>query len=203
MACVAVIPARGGSSRIPLKNIRAFMGKPIIGYSIQTAQASRLFDRIVVSTDHPRIAEVAKRFGADIHARDEAMASNDVGTRAVMTRVVEDLHLDDNDQVCCIYATAPLMDVIDLQFGKQVMDEQGADHVISVGYPPLQDAAQFYWSKVEALRSDVEYFDTTTTLVPISVDRVCDINTFDDWRMAEQMFEALNYGSCAWTTRRT
>ena len=192
MRCVAVIPARGGSQRIPMKNIRPFMGKPIIGYSIHTAQAAGIFDRIVVSTDHQRIAEIARKFGADIHARIEHMARDDVGTRAVVTRVVEDLHLDDDDQVCCIYATAPLMDVLDLQFGKQVMDEQSADHVISVGYPPLQDAAQFYWSKVEALRSDVEYFDTTTTLVPISVDRVCDINTDADFERAERMYARIN-----------
>ena len=202
MSCVAIIPARSGSRRIPLKNIKPFHGKPIIGYSIQTAQASRLFDLIIVSTDSQQIATIARKFGAEVHMRVESMSGDDVGTRAVMCRVVEDLGLSDDDRICCIYATAPLMSVEDLQRGKQCLEINDVAHAISIGYPPLQDAAQFYWSEVEALRLGLEYFDTSTALVPISVDRICDINTQADWDLAEQMYEALNYGSTAWTTRR-
>ena len=66
MSCVAIIPARGGSKRIPRKNIKPFAGKPIVGYSIEAALQSRLFDRVIVSTDDPEIAAVAESFGAEV-----------------------------------------------------------------------------------------------------------------------------------------
>src|SRR4030065_310053 len=175
---LAVIPARGGSQRIPLKNIRLFHGKPIIAYSIEAALASDLFDRIVVSTDSGEIAEVALRYGADVVSRPPELARDEIGTRQVIFSVAKEL--GQVDCVCGIYATAPLMRATDIVTGDSLLNEYQC-HAISVGYPPLQDAAQFYWSTKQAIEDDVEYFDGRTALVNIPSDRVCDVNTELDW----------------------
>jgi CMP-N-acetylneuraminic acid synthetase len=87
---IAIIPARGGSQRIPKKNIKEFCGKPIIAYSIQTALRSRLFDQIIVSTDSPEIWKVAEAWGADTIVNRSVYASQDkIGTQAVAREVLE------------------------------------------------------------------------------------------------------------------
>ena len=81
MSCVAIIPARGGSKRIPRKNIKPFAGKPIIAYSIEAALQSRLFDRVIVSTDDREIAAVAESFGAEVpFSRPPELADDHAGT---------------------------------------------------------------------------------------------------------------------------
>jgi pseudaminic acid cytidylyltransferase len=109
---VAVIPARGESKRIPKKNIKHFLGKPIIAYSIKVAKESGLFDRVIVSTDNHEIAAVAKNFGAEVPFVRPAELSDDyTGTNAVVKHSLE--WLTGNgvqiDYVCCIYATAPFL----------------------------------------------------------------------------------------------
>lgn len=188
MKTIAVIPARGGSQRIPGKNIRDFYGKPILAYSIETARESGLFDRIFVSTDSISIVETANKYGAEAVIRDEEMAHNDVGTWEVTKHVAEQLELELDDLICCIYPTSPLMSVDDLRRGHLYMQSLEISHAISVGYPPLQDAAQFYWSWVDALYLGVPYFDVSTGLVPIENKRVCDINVEADWIKAEAMY---------------
>ena len=90
---VAIIPARGGSKRIPRKNIRDFCGKPMIGWSIEAARASGCFDRIIVSTDDREIAELAKRFGADVpFLRPPELSDDYAGTVPVIRHAVEWLH---------------------------------------------------------------------------------------------------------------
>jgi N-acylneuraminate cytidylyltransferase len=109
---IAVIPARGGSKRIPRKNIRPFCGRPIIAYSIEAAQASGLFDEIIVSTDDSEIAEVARQFGATApFVRPKEIADDHTGTAAVVKHAVTWFieRGDDITHVCCIYATAPLI----------------------------------------------------------------------------------------------
>lgn len=109
---VAVIPARGGSKRIPGKNIRPFAGKPIIGYSIEAARECGLFDRILVSTDDAEIAAVARDFGAETpFLRPAALADDFTGTNAVVKHAIGWLHGagESVDYVCCIYATAPFL----------------------------------------------------------------------------------------------
>jgi CMP-N-acetylneuraminic acid synthetase len=191
MACVAIIPARGNSQRIPHKNMKNFMGKPIIAYSIEAAFESGLFNGVCVSSDNAKILDVSTDYGAIPLIRPEAFSGDEVGTYAVMCAVARHLELKPEDVVCCIYATAPLMDVADLKRGYNYLVNMNAEHVISVGYPPLQDAAQFYWSTVDALQRGIEYFDTSTILIPVKPERVCDINTMDDWHKAEQMYTAL------------
>jgi pseudaminic acid cytidylyltransferase len=109
---LAVIPARGGSKRIPKKNIRPFCGKPIIAYSIEAALASNCFDRIIVSTDCDETAEIARQYGAEVpFKRPEELSNDYCGTMEVIRHAVEfnERTSDKADYVACIYATAPLL----------------------------------------------------------------------------------------------
>ena len=114
---VAVIPARGGSKRIPHKNIKEFCGKPIIAYSIETAITSKLFDKVIVSTDDKEIAETAKYYGAEVPFVRLASLSDDYTSIGdVMAHAVEWLqqNVEEISAVCLIYATAPLIQKDDL-----------------------------------------------------------------------------------------
>ena len=145
---VAVIPARGGSQRIPRKNIRLFAGRPIICYSIDTARASRLFDRIIVSTDDEEIAEVATRAGAQIPFwRPRELADNHTGTNAVVTHAIEWLEANDCpvDYACCIYATAPFLQVRYLREGFHRLEK-------SKGHPFAFSVASFPFPIQRAIR---------------------------------------------------
>lgn len=115
---VAIIPARGGSKRIPRKNVRPFLGKPMIAHSIACARESGLFERVIVSTDDDEIASVAVAYGADVpFVRPRELSDDHTGTTAVMAHAVGFLQ-DSGAQlsaVCCVYATAPFMRVADLR----------------------------------------------------------------------------------------
>jgi pseudaminic acid cytidylyltransferase len=117
---IAIIPARGGSKRIPRKNIKEFYGKPMIAWSIEAAKASTLFDHIIVSTDNKEVADVAKQWGAEVPFMRPVELSNDF---AGTTEVIAHASQWAKDQgwlleaVCCIYATAPLIQPNDLQLG--------------------------------------------------------------------------------------
>lgn len=196
MANIAIIPARGGSRRIPHKNINEFHGKPIIACSIEAAWESKLFDEVFVSTEDQKIAAIAKKYAASIIDRPMAMAEDNVGTYEVMHDAMALIEaeygfMEKDDCVCCIYATSPLMSVDDLARGHLYMNTFPLSHCISIGYPPLQDAAQFYWSRVDALRANIPYFGISTGLVTIAPERICDINTPEDWSRAELMYAAL------------
>lgn len=121
---IAVIPARGGSKRIPRKNIKNFLGKPMIAWSIETAIASQLFERIIVSTDDLEISEVAKTYGAEVPFVRPADLSNDyAGTTEVIAHATQWL-IDQKVSifaVCCIYATAPFLQIKDLSQGLQAL----------------------------------------------------------------------------------
>ena len=128
MKNLAIIPARGGSKRIPHKNITEFLGKPIIAYSIEAALKSGLFDEVMVSTDDAEIAEIAKQYGASVPFMRSAETAND---HAIIADVLNDvLNCYDKlgkhfDNMCCILATAPLLRVEDLQaaYGKLVQSD--------------------------------------------------------------------------------
>lgn len=122
---IAVIPARGGSKRIPQKNIKNFCGKPMIAWSIEAAKASALFDRIFVSTDDAEIADIAKQWGAEVPCMRPAELSNDyAGTTEVIAHATQ-WALDQGielDAVCCVYATAPLIQADDLKRGLAALE---------------------------------------------------------------------------------
>jgi len=115
---IAIIPARGGSKRIPRKNIKNFHGKPIIAYSIEIAKKSGCFDRIIVSTDDDEIATVARAYGAEVPFMRPADVSDDhATTNAVIQHSIGELKLEDNDNLCCIYATAPFLESSSIKEG--------------------------------------------------------------------------------------
>lgn len=122
---IAVIPARGGSKRIPRKNIKIFCGKPMIAWSIEAAKASSLFDHVIVSTDDAEIADIAKQWGAETPFMRPAELSNDyAGTTEVIAHATQ-WALDQGfelDAVCCIYATAPFIQADDLKRGLTALE---------------------------------------------------------------------------------
>ena len=131
---IAVIPARGGSKRIPRKNIRPFRGKPIISYPITIALNSNIFDRVIVSTEDEEIASVSLQFGAEVpQLRDEALADDFSTTLDVMQNVVDNLmsNAAPNTNVCCIYPTTPLLQEKYLKEGLLKIVNGNWDYVFS------------------------------------------------------------------------
>ncbi|MEY3236616.1 MAG: hypothetical protein RI883_717 [Bacteroidota bacterium] len=138
---IAIIPARGGSKRIPRKNIKLFHGKPIIAYSIEAAIQSGLFDEVVVSTDDEEIELIAKQFNALIHKRSAKNADDFATTSDVIDEVLKDLEstLGTIDVLCCIYPTSPLIQKNDLQLAFKTFQDNKSDVVLAASpfsFPP-------------------------------------------------------------------
>ena len=191
MTNICVIPARAGSRRIPLKNVKLFHGKPIISYSIKAAQDSGRFSLVVVSTDSKDIADVALEYGACPVWRGDAMSQDEIGTQQVMKFVLNQLSLK-FEFACCVYATAPMLSYLDIRSAYDILiNEENTDYVFSVGTDPLQDAAQFYWGRSEAFLRERNLIGERTRIYPIPKNRVIDINTELDWSIAGQMFADL------------
>ena len=223
---IAIIPARGGSKRVPRKNVRDFFGKPMIGWSIEAATRSKLFDHIIVSTDCPEVSSVAESFGASVPFRRPAHLSNDhATTREVMIHAIMELEMSFGkfEHACCIYATSPLLREEDLSRGFELLVSSGAEFAFSVTrFPhPIQralrissndrvevfypthrssrsqdlelayhDAGQFYWGRCEAFKANLPTFSPYSVPVIMPRYRVVDIDTEEDWQMAELMFKA-------------
>ncbi len=135
MANVAIIIARGGSKRIPRKNIKDFLGKPIIAYSIETTLRSNLFDYVMVSTDDDEIAQVATKYGAQVPFMRSKKTSDDHSTTADVIIEVLDSLKNINKQfenVCCIYPTAPFISLENLTKSYQKLIDQKLDTVFPV-----------------------------------------------------------------------
>lgn len=226
-ATVAIIPARGGSKRIPRKNIRLFAGLPMIAHSIAAAQAAGTFDRIIVSTDCEEIAEVARHYGAEVpFLRPAALANDYTGTDAVNVHALEWLAAQGEpvERFCCVYATAPFLRASDMREGLELLLARNANSALSVTTFPYSifrslrideaggvemfwpenfpkrsqdlptayhDAGQFYWfDTAKYLRAPRMIMDNAISVI-IPRNRVQDIDTPEDWAVAEQMFEAL------------
>ncbi|MFT6345295.1 MAG: N-acylneuraminate cytidylyltransferase [Paraglaciecola sp.] len=139
---LAIIPARGGSKRIPGKNIKSFAGKPLIAYSIDAAIASGLFNKIIISTDSEEVAEVAKAYGADVpFIRPKELSNDIVGTRPVTNHAIKFCieQFYKPKFCCCIYATAPFLQANYLRQGldslKQNSEKSFAFSVTSFPFP--------------------------------------------------------------------
>ncbi len=139
MKKLAIITARGGSKRIPRKNIKDFLGKPIIAYSIETALKSGLFDEVMVSTDDDEIAEVAKKYGASVPFMRSNKNSDDFSTTAdVILEVLSHYDINEYKYACCIYPTAPFISVqlLNEAFNKLKNDKlDSVFPIVSFGYP--------------------------------------------------------------------
>lgn len=224
---IAIIPARGGSKRIPRKNIKEFCGKPMIAWSIDAAIKSSCFDRIIVSTDDVEIAEIALQFGAEVPFIRPADIANDFATTLdVMKHAIA--WCEDQqwviDNVCCIYATAPfILPEYILQGLKDVSAENveyafsattfsfpiqraislSKDGSVRMFHPEhvntrsqdleeaYHDAGQFYWGKASAFLSGKPFFEKHSKAVLLPRKRVQDIDTFEDWDLAESLFSVL------------
>jgi pseudaminic acid cytidylyltransferase len=142
---IAVIPARGGSKRIPRKNIKPFHGKPMIGYAIEAALASEAFDRVIVSTDDAEIAEVATAYGAELpFIRPPELADDHTPTVPVIAHAIrscDELGWGVED-VCCIYPCVPFISTDDLRIALKQLISSGAHYVFPVtGFSsPIQRA---------------------------------------------------------------
>ncbi len=139
---IAIITARGGSKRIPRKNIREFCGKPILAYSVQAAVEAGIFDTVMVSTDDKEIAEIAKRYGAEVPFFRSAETANDYATtNDVLLEVLDEYGKrgEEFDMAVCIYPTAPFVTAQKLRAAVEQLSESDADTLIPVvrfSYPP-------------------------------------------------------------------
>lgn len=178
MKNLCIIPARGGSKRIPRKNVKNFLGKPIIAYSIEAALSTALFDEVMVSTDDMEIAEVARQFGANVPFMRSAETASDFATTAdVLMEVVakyKELGLE-FDNFCCFYATAPLVQSKDVVAGYELLQQSDFTcvyPVVQFSYPIWRclDFAEDgtmkrHWPEYENSRSQdlpKEYHDSGT-----------------------------------------
>ncbi|MCH8537215.1 MAG: pseudaminic acid cytidylyltransferase [Alkalimonas sp.] len=226
---IAIIPARGGSKRIPRKNIKDFCGQPMISYPIKTALQSDGIDRVIVSTEDEEIAEIARGYGAETpFLRPKELADDYTGTSAIIRHALHWLAEQQQavEFACCLYATTPLLQPDDLQAGLAMLkanseldfvfsaarfsfpiqrallqDKHGgvlpfdADSIKkrSQDLPPaFHDAGQFYWGKASSwLRPGAAVFSPSSRMLVLPDHRVQDIDTPDDWRRAEVLYQLL------------
>ena len=160
MKCVAIIPARGGSKRIPKKNIKDFHGKPIIAYSIEAAIDSGLFSDVYVSTDSEEIANVSREYGAKVpFLRPADIADDFTGTNPVVAHMLDKLAKSGKtyDFVCCLYPTAPFVRKVFLREGFEKITTRNYDFVFSAttfAFPPQRSIKLTNKDVVEANFSD-------------------------------------------------
>lgn len=224
---IGIIPARGGSKRIPRKNIKLFHGKPMIGYSIEAALESGCFDNVIVSTDDNEIAEIAKQYGAQVpfirpaEIADDYATTLDVIAHALKWCVENGMEVTN---ACCIYATAPFISPSSLQEGMEALSTGDVDYAFSAtSYAfPIQraikidnecrvnmfqpehlntrsqdleeayhDAGQFYWGKAQAFLEKRAIFGLNSKAVLLPRKRVQDIDTQEDWELAEALYRAI------------
>ena len=178
MKNLCIIPARGGSKRIPRKNVKLFLGKPMLAYSIEAAMATNLFDEVMVSTDDDEIAEVARQYGAKVPFMRSSETANDFATTADVLHEVIDKYRElgrEFDNFCCVYATAPMVqskDIISAYNRLQSSDFTIVYPVVQFSYPIWRclDLAEDgsmkrHWPEYENSRSQdlpKEYHDTGT-----------------------------------------
>ena len=162
---LAIITARGGSKRIPYKNIREFCGRPIIVYSVEAALNSDVFDEVMVSTDDEKIAKIAKEAGAKVPFLRSAETSNDFATTAdVILEVLTEYEKQGQtfDSACCIYPTAPFITSDKLKNAVELLERKAYDSVMPVAefsFPPLRgmmmdgDKVSYKWEEFSLARS--------------------------------------------------
>lgn len=228
MKTLAVITARGGSKRIPRKNIKPFLGKPILLYSIQAALDSGVFDEVMVSTEDEEIAELAGKAGAKVPFFRSSNTANDYATTAdVLLEVLEQYREMGMqfDYICCIYPTAPFVSAGRLREAMEKLTAQDADALLPVvkfSFPPQRsvvlgedgflrfkwqeymlarsqdlepfyhDAGQFYGLRVESFLEQKKMVMEKTLPLVLPESEVQDIDTEEDWRIAEAKYRALH-----------
>jgi len=226
MSAVAIITARGGSKRIPRKNVRPFLGRPIIAYSIEAALGSGLFDEIMVSTDDDEIAAIARGHGAVVPFMRSAKMSDDHATTAQVLHEVLGQYRElgrEFDFACCVYPTAPFVTAERLRTAYARLIESGADVALPVARfsfpirrafrmddgrlsyiwpenaprrsqdlePAFHDAGQFYFFRAEPFMASGQLVGTNTIGLEADEIEVQDIDTEQDWRLAELKYRLM------------
>jgi len=170
---IAIIPARGGSKRIPQKNIKPFCGKPMIAWSIEAAKSAGIFDHIFISTDDSEIAEVALEYGAEVpFVRPQELSDDFSGTTAVIAHATEWVVNQgiDVSAVCCIYATAPLIQAEDIKKGSEILETERWDYVFSASALDSQVFRSFVVNEqLEVEMIFPQYFTTRTQDLPVAM----------------------------------
>lgn len=184
MTRAAIFPARGGSQRIPRKNIRDFMGKPMLQWPLDAAEASGMFDFGIVSTDDEAIADLATDLGYTIHWR--APDDGSTGTQEIAAQALE--AYPDVEQACVIYPCSPMLRGKDLVTAHRMLTPR-VQWVIS--WLEDVDAGCFYWGRAWSF-TQRNPLTERPAYYPADPARFIDINTFDDLARAEAMFNALH-----------
>jgi pseudaminic acid cytidylyltransferase len=186
---VAVIPARGGSRRIPRKNVEHFKGMPMISYPIRAAIESRMFELIMVSTDDLEIASVAFDYGAVPVPRP--LDDGTTGTNEIAGRALDKLQIS-GGTCCVIYPCSPLLTSELLKEGfAELLKPHHQCYVRSVT-PAGVDAGCFYWGWIRSFRDRVPMDEYNLHDFALPAERAIDINTPEDWAAAERMYEDLH-----------
>lgn len=227
LTSIAIIPARGGSKRIPRKNIRPFRGKPMLAWSLAAALEADVFDTVMVSTDDTEIAEFARTCGAEVPFMRSAEAADDHATTCEVLAEVLTRYQDCGrtfDLACCIYPTAPFVRAEDLSAGKTRLLQDDFDVLMPVSAfsypiwrslkrgddgrvvlnfpenlntrsqdlpPAYHDAGQWYWFRTAAFLRDGVLMGPNTGSLVLPATRVQDIDSEDDWIMAELKHERI------------
>lgn len=226
MSILAVITARGGSKRIPKKNIKDFFGKPMLAYAVEAAKKSKLFDEIMVSTDCPEIAGIAKKNGAKVPFMRSARTADDFATTFdVLEEVINEYKKQGQefDCVCCIYPCVPFLTAETLTKAYEQMLDNKVDAIMPVcKYPaPVEwalrfeksllvpcspeklkvrsqdlcpayfDAGMFYFCNIEVLLKERSLVPNKVSGYIINEEECQDIDTLEDWKMAELKFGIL------------
>ena len=223
---IAIIPARGGSKRIPQKNIKVFFEKPMLSYAINACIDAALFSEIMVSTDCPQIAEVALNYGAQVpFMRSQKTADDFATTFDVVEEVLYNYKKNGRefDYICCVYPCVPFLTGVTLQNaynqlipsnndalqpvckfpvpiewamkiedGLLVPNDRNAQSIRSQDLEPkFFDVGMFYMIKTDALFREKTLIPTKTMAYIIPEQEVQDIDTMDDWKMAELKYKLI------------
>ena len=225
---LCVIPARGGSKRIPQKNIKFFCGKPIIIWSIEKAIKSKCFDRIIVSTDDQKIIEIVRDYQVEVpFIRPKELADDYTSTVPVVAHAIkwQIENAKAPDFVCCLYPTAPFVEVKTIKSGLKCLKNFDVDYVFAAtdfAYPVqrsfiikknkrlqmthpehlksrsqdldevFHDAGQFYWGLSDTWLKNKPIITENSSPIFVPRTRAIDIDTIEDWEIAEKMFEVIN-----------
>lgn len=227
MSVIAIITARGGSKRIPKKNIKDFYGKPMLAYAIEAAKGTGIFDEIMVSTDSEEIADVARKYGASVpFMRSERTANDFATTFDVLEEVLNEYKKQGKsfDELCCIYPCVPFLTSKTLEESYKLFKQNKANALqpvckypspvewamkIENGFlipndkaalnirsqdltPKYFDVGMFYFCNTEVMLKEKTVVPTNTAGYVIDETECQDIDTPDDWKMAEMKYKLLH-----------
>lgn len=225
MSNIAIITARGGSKRIPKKNIKEFMGKPMLAYAIEAAQRSEIFDTVMVSTDSEEIADIARKYGAEVpFMRSERTASDNATTFDALDEVIKEYKKlgKEFETLCCIYPCVPFLKdetlcdaykkmenhdavipvckypvpiewAMKVENNLLIPNDREAQNMCSQGFEPKYfDVGMFYFCRIKNMYEYNSLTPNNTTAFIINELECQDIDTVEDWKMAELKYRILH-----------